>query len=210
MTAAAAKKRCNGPGAAVDLQGVNSTSASEAESWLSRDEEWTHHHQAHIDGWLEGQQAASADADDVRGFAARTLIGIPAKRVVGRTPDEPDREPYTWDEIDAYEVLFQQVVYGGHPFVEAEAYLHFMGEFADYLGQLGVIAGAEHAALVADWEVWSSRVLEVWTQGGWYLRDGTHLPPDGLERRNSGRGKPPEQRTRFGRFRRRTRPVRRR
>lgn len=145
---------------------------------------------------------------DIRRSAARMLVRIPEARGEGWAPGEPDREPYAWDEIDAYEILFCQVVHGGgHG--EPREYLRLIGSFANYLGEVGVIPTAEHAALQAEWALWSKRLVEVWDRDGWYLADGTHLTREELERRDRA-CRPERSGSRFGKFRPRRRPSRRR
>lgn len=183
-----------------------------AETWLALGERWHAQHQHLVDAWVE-QLAGPTPWEpgfDLHRFAARGLLRIPEARDEGRMPGEPEREPFAWDEIDAYEVLFCHVVHGRHPELDPREYLDLMGSFAAFLGTEGVIGLDEHAALQRDWAVWSQRLLQVWAQGGWYLADGTYYSPQGLEKRNrkAPASEVRSEGSRFGKLRRRTRPRR--
>lgn len=168
---------------AVDGGGVKA--ASTTEDWFSRGKRWAEDHQGYVEGWLEQHGGPSASlGHDIRRSAARSLLRIPEARADGRAPGDPDREPYLWDEIDAYEILFCHVVHGGCGLDDAAEFLRLIGSFAAYLGEQGVIGRAEHLALHREWSTWSERLLEVWEDGGWYLADGTYFSPEGLQRRN--------------------------
>ncbi len=192
--------------------GCRVTAASTTEDWFSRSKRWSEDHQAYVEGWLEqhGGPAASL-GHDIRASAAHSLLRIPEARAEGRAPGDPDREPYVWDEIDAYEILFCHVVHGGCGPDDAAEFLRLIGSFAAYLGEQGVIGRAEHLALQDEWPLWSQRLLEVWEEGGWYLADGTSFSREGLERRKQeAAARVCETGSRFGKIRRRTRPARRR
>ena len=187
--------------------------ADTTEDWFSRSARWMEEHQDHVEGWLEQQGAPAVSfGSDARRSATHSLLRIPEARAEGRAPGEPDREPYLWDEIDAYEILFCHVVHGGScgPGEPAE-FLRLIGSFAAYLGEQGVIGPSEHAALHEEWPLWSQRLLEVWEDGGWYLADGTYSSPEHIRERereaarlHRGSG------GRFRKFRQKTRPARRR
>lgn len=185
---------------------------STTEDCFPRGERWTEEHQEHLEGWLQQHGGPAAlPGHDVRRSAARSLLRIPEARAEGRAPGDPDREPYLWDEIDAYEILFCHVVHGGHGLDDPSEFLRLIGSFGAYLGEQGVIGPAEHAALHEEWPVWSLRLLEVWEDGGWYLADGTHFSPEDIAARD--REAAHRERGvggRCGKFRRRTRPARRR
>lgn len=188
------------------------SAASTTEDWFSRGKRWMEEHREYVEGWLEQQHGPAASfGQDLRGSAARSLLRIPEARAEGRAPGDPDREPYLWDEIDAYEILFGHVVHGGCGPDDAAEFLRLIGSFAAYLGEQGVIGRAEHLALHEEWPVWSRRLLEVWEDGGWYLADGTYFSPAYIAerdreaaRRHRGSG------GRFGKFRRKMRAARRR
>jgi hypothetical protein len=139
---------------------------------------WWDEHQVLVEAWIRGEYAAGLDQIDLAEHAASSLIRIPESRAEGHLPGEPIREPYCWDEIDAYEILFQQVVHGVlmEGWDPAE-YVRLIGAFAAYLGERGVIPAAEHARLQEEYGLWAGRLLEVWANHGWYHRDGTHRRP---------------------------------
>jgi len=146
---------------------------------------WTAQHQAEITAWLETQDIADAIEHDTARFAAAALVSVPEMRGVGRVLGEPVREALCWDEIDAYEILFQFVVHGGPMDGWSEAaYLRFMGSFASFLGERGIIPAHEHAKLECEFPIWADRLLEVWHQGGWYERSGRHIAPAELRQRD--------------------------
>jgi len=190
---------------------VNTTTTSE--TWSSRGERWHADHQAFVDAWLELLAASEPPEDDdlmVRDFAASSLLRVPEVRGYIHLLGEPEREPLTWNAIDAYEILFQQIVYGGHPFIEPREYLRLIGSFAAYLGDIGIIPPREHAQLRAEWGVWSERLLQVWEGKGWYERDGTYVPPGEFRRPPLPAARRTRPRARLGPFRRRARSARRR
>lgn len=186
--------------------------ADNTEDWFSRSARWVEEHRDYVEAWLEQQGGpAVMPGHDARRSATHSLLRIPEARAEGRAPGEPDREPYLWDEIDAYEILFCHVVHGGYGPDDPAEFLRLIGSFAAYLGEQGVIGPAEHVALHEQWPVWSQRLLEVWEDGGWYLADGTYFSPEELAARDReaarcGRGSG----GRFGKFRRKMRPARRR
>lgn len=182
-----------------------------AETWLARGERWHCEHRELVDAWVE-QVGGPTPWDlgyDAHRSAARELLRIPEARAEGTVPGEPQREPFVWDELDAYEVLFCHVVHGG-PMGMAEPweYLQLMGSFAAFLGEQGVIGLDEHAALRRDWPVWSQRLVEVWEEGGWYFADGTHRSPEGVDAHNREAADRHANGSRVGKHRRRTRPRR--
>ncbi len=195
---------------AVDRCCVNAEHTTE--DWFSRSARWMEDHQEHVEGWLQQHGGPAAfPGHDIRGFAARSLLRSPEARAEGPAPGEPDREPYLWDEIDAYEILFCHVVHGGHGLDDAAEFLRLMGSFAAYLGEQGVIGPAEHAALHQEWPVWSQRLLEVWEDGGWYLADGTYSSPEDIAQRDRERARLERgSGGRFRKFRRKMRAARRR
>ena len=194
------------------VDGSNVNAVDNTEDWFSRGARWMEEHQDYVDAWLvENGGPAAAAGHDVRRSAARSLLRIPEARAEGPAPGEPDREPYAWCEIDAYEILFCHVVHGGRGLYDAAEYLRLIGSFAAYHGEQGVIGPAEHAALHEEWPLWSKRLLEVWEHGGWYLADGTYSSPEDIARKEEAAAS--RQRVdggRFRKFRRKMRPARRR
>ena len=148
-----------------------SCAAPDATSWWERQRElaaqWT----------TEAEEAGLADRA-LASHAAFCLLLVIEHRAIGYLPGEPIREPDSWSEIDAYEILFQIMGHtGGDPFWEFEDLLRAIGSFADFLGRHGEIGAAEHALLLEEYPVWMERLLEVWDTGCWYERDGTYRPP---------------------------------
>lgn len=151
---------------------------SKTDDYLTQTRRWEAQHDAVVAAWLESQDFVDAIERDTARFAAKALISVTEMRGMGQLPGEPVREPLCWDEIDAYEILFQYVVHGGLMAGWSEvAYLRFMGSFASYLGARGIIPAAEHARLEREFPVWADRLLEVWAHGGWYERCGRHIAP---------------------------------
>ncbi len=153
---------------------------STTEDWFSRGRRWEEEHQAYVEAWLEQQCGNGSEPGyDVGRFAAGCLLRIPEARGEGQAPGIRDREPFAWDAIDAYEILFCHTVHAGFGVFEAEDVLPLMGAFARYLGEQGVIGVVEHTGLQAEWDVWSARLLEVLHDGGWYREDGRRLLLEG-------------------------------
>lgn len=153
------------------------------EDWLSRSRRWHAQHEPHVEAWLEHEGGAPCGPSDPRRTAVWSLLRIPEARGEGRAPGDPVREPYVWDDLDAYEILFCHVVHGGYVDADPKELLRLIGSFAHHLGEAGVIPSREHEALQAEWAQWSQRLLEVWEHGGWYLPDATRLRPEGSGRR---------------------------
>ncbi|MCR9160490.1 MAG: hypothetical protein ACE37F_27730 [Nannocystaceae bacterium] len=168
-------------------------------------------HQPHVDAWIASLGVSEGPGCNIYRSVAGTVLEIPQRRGDGRLPGEPEREPLTWDEIDAFELLFTYVIYGGCPAYDSREYLTLMGSFVEYLGEAGVIPAAEHAALKTQWGPWMERALDVWETGSWYKPDGKRISPEELRRANgeTAARKPRGGGSRFGKFRRRTRSVRR-
>ena len=174
---------------------------------------WEETHQPHVEAWLEREGLMPWSPHGAYHCAVDTLLQVPHWRGMARLPGEPEREPDSWEEIDAHEILFTFLVYGGPAGYDERTLVRLIGSFADYLGEVGVIPPAEHAAIQAEWSAWSEHLLDVWETGCWYERDGTRISPEELQRRNEAamepRVKSKPSGSRFGRFRRRTRSVRR-
>lgn len=129
--------------------------------------------------WMLEVEAAGLAHHELARYAASSLFLVIEHRAIGHVPGEPIREPDSWDEIDAYEILFQVVGLSGgsEPFFDFEDVLRLIGSFADFLGRKGEIGPAEHAKLQEEYPLWKERLLEVWDNGAWYYRDGTYRPP---------------------------------
>jgi len=174
---------------------------------------WEETHQPYAEAWLEREGVPPWSPHGEHHSAVHILLQVPHWRDMGRLLGEPEREPDSWAEIDAHEILFTYLVYGGAAGQDARTLVRLIGSFADYLGEAGVIPPFEHAAIQAEWAAWSERLLDVWETGCWYERDGTRISPEALLRRNQAamepRVKSKPSGSRFGRFRRRTRSARR-
>lgn len=137
--------------------------------------------------WIEFETEApyvEGESWDLR-YAAGALTGAIEMRGMIVLPGEPARDPNSWAGIDAYEVLFQNVVHQGVCVdVGEREHLENIADFADFLGRHGVIPEAEHLALQGEFDLWAERLLHVWKDGGWYDRDGRHLSPAQLDARN--------------------------
>ena len=192
----------------VDGEDVTTSSTTET-ARLS----WERAHLPLVEAWLEREGGVSfGPEEDIRRSAAHSLLMVPQMRAWGRLPNEPVREAFTWDEIDAYEILFGFLVHGGTGGFDAGELLRWIGSFAAYLGEQGVIPAAEHAVLQRDWDVWSERFLDMWELGGWYRPDGTYQSQEELDQKYEQaamRARASRPGSRFGRFRRRRRPSRR-
>lgn len=175
------------------------TPNSKSHDFRTDSHSWKADHDAEVVAWLESLDFVDAIERDTARFAATALISVTEMRGMGHVPGEPVREPLCWDEIDAYEILFQYVVHGGlMAGWSAAAYLQFMGSFASYLGERGIIPAAVHERLEREFPIWAGRLLEVWEHGGWYERSGRHIAPTELHEPDRGLASPKPSRAPTG------------
>jgi len=125
--------------------------------------------------WMREVEAAGEFDHPLASHAASCLLLVVEFRGM---PAESTRDPDSWEGIDAYEILFENVGLGGRNRVwEIEDVLRAVGSFAGFLGRHGEIPVADHARLQVDYPLWMDRLVEVIDTGAWYERDGTYLPP---------------------------------
>ena len=172
---------------------------------------WCAEHQPVMDAWLLRQGIDPMDHGHVRCHAAAMVISVPTFRAESEASVLAQREPFSWADVDAFEVLIGNAALGGCGLLDPADYVAAMGDFAEHLGALGIIPAFEAATLTKDWPVWSARLLDLWEQGGRWLADGTYLDEAELERRRQIRYEAAAKRraqSNFARFRRQhTRPT---
>lgn len=165
------------------------TAAPQAMAW------WERQRRLAVEWMLEEEDAGRLE-HSLASYAASCLLMVVEHRAIGHGPGELVREPSSWKEIDAYEILFESIgVAGGHPFWEVEDVLRAVGWFAAFLGRRGEIGAAEAGRLEREYPVWMERLLEVLDTGAWYERGGGYRAPDvgGV-----GATRAPKRRKRYG------------
>lgn len=138
---------------------------------------WRRRHAPEVMAWLEEEVAQGLDDPEQARFATWLLISVP----VNRTPnidERPDPPPlFTWDGIDAYEILFEHVLHGGG-FIAHWSYefmLPAIRRFAAFLHRRGVIPDELGAALDRDLEALIPKALLATLGCVWWTRDGRML-----------------------------------
>ncbi|MEM6292334.1 MAG: hypothetical protein AAGA54_13755 [Myxococcota bacterium] len=144
---------------------------------------WCAEHQPIIDAWLLTQGIDPMNHDHVRSHAALMVVSVPTFRAESEASQLAAREPFSWAEVDAFEVLIGNAALGGCGLLDPADYVAAMGDFAEHLGALGIIPPAEATALTKDWPIWAARLLDLWEVGGRWLADGTYVDEAELERR---------------------------
>lgn len=180
-------------------------------SFCSPDEQhWWDRHQPYAEAWLESRVRQGEPHWEEAEHAVSTLLTTPVMRGWGRMPDEPERPWLSWEDIDAYEILFEFVIHGGvFGWYNVPAYLEAMRSFAAYLGERGLIARREHEQLQAEWDIWAARLIQVSKERGWYDRDGTRYTEEELREKNAAAVAMPMERHESKRKRTRRRSRRR-
>ena len=138
---------------------------------------WKAHNPAAL-AWLRERIAAGLTEVEQARFAASSLLEVPIVRAWGSTPGIPDRPPYVWDEVDAYEIVFDVFGMGGGVMAgwSTKLVLDELRSFARYLVTHGLIPPEHGAGLDADLDVWIPRLLECFDgHRWWYLRDGRRI-----------------------------------
>ena len=138
---------------------------------------WKVHNPSAV-AWLRARISAGLTEVEQARFAAATLLQVPIVRAWGSTPGVPDRPPYVWDDIDAYEIVFDYFGMSGGVMAgwSTKLVLEELRSFARYLVMHGVIATEHGAGLDADLEQWIPRLLECFDDPRWwYLRDGRRI-----------------------------------
>jgi hypothetical protein len=131
--------------------------------------------------WLAEQVDLGLDDHDAlrhAKFAATTLLDVPPMRAMGDGIGLEGRPPYSWDQIDAYEILFDSLAHGA-PYVGTDLHAVAAGirSFARFLGRHGVLDPEASEALDLDLQVWIPRLVRYVANGVWWNRDGGAHPP---------------------------------
>lgn len=144
---------------------------------------WWRDHGEHLRAWLrerveEGLECAH-EAEEAK-YGATTLLHAIAMRAVGTLSDRTSRPAFSWDEVDAYEILFDFLAHVGvMQGWDEEVVVEGIRSFADYLGRQGVIEGPTHERLQAELELWIPRILDFFDNGTWYTPKGTPMRHSG-------------------------------
>jgi hypothetical protein len=102
----------------------------------------------------------------------------PAMRVLGPMPGLPERLPFSWTDIDAYEVLFDTLACGGlPPGWSPRAIVDAIPRLFEHLAQAGLVEPAIRARMRREFRLWAPRAIEHYEHGVWYERDGTRHRP---------------------------------
>ena len=135
-------------------------------------EQWWRTFQPVVGAWLAEELAGGCDDLSMAKFAAESLLRVPEARAWDGRDTRPE---YDWAEIDAYEVLFENVVHGGtEPLWEDDKLLARLRSFAAYLTREGFIEPVVGASLDRGLEVWIPRLLAHYDDPRlWWGRDGT-------------------------------------
>lgn len=128
--------------------------------------------------WLRVRVAEGLTELEQAKHSAHCLVSTLTARAWGSAPGIPDREPYVWDEIDAYEVLFDNFAQGGGvpEGWSLRVVVQEIRSFAAFLTERGLIPAELGATLDADFAVWIPRVLECFEdRRWWYRRNGRRV-----------------------------------
>lgn len=124
---------------------------------------WWTAHQPIAEEWIREIVRTRGVPVRLAEYAARSVLAVPERRASGLLPDDPQRRPFTWSGIDAHEILFLQAAYdGGYPGHDDATLLELMGEFAAFLGKLGLIPPTDHNHLQRTWSMWAQQLLAQW------------------------------------------------
>ena len=132
--------------------------------------------------WLEEEVEQGLDDPEQAEFAAHLLITIPTERVphIDERPDPPPS--YSWEGIDAYEVLFDHVLHGRLSYHWTYAFmLPAIRRFAAFLHRRGIIPNELGPTLDRDFEALIPKALVAthgcvwWTRAGEMLRNGAKV-----------------------------------
>jgi hypothetical protein len=138
----------------------------EARAW------WATYEPVVVD-WLREQVERGVEDLVQLKYGATTLLGVPDMRAMGCGFDEEPRPAYVWDDIDAYEILFDFLAHGGLPTDwDAELITSSLRSFAAYLVRRGFIEPQAGEQLDRDLELWIPRVLAHFDDGPWWTRTG--------------------------------------
>ena len=143
------------------------------------DAAWWHTHQPIAEAWIHDElEHGHADFQMITD-AARIVLYTPVARGRRENPNEPPRPRLSWAEIDACEILMEHALYlpGGES--DPLLFIDTMGSFVEDLCLDGIIPQPEGDRLADEWALWSERLLESWTTGCVYTREGNVLPMTG-------------------------------
>ncbi len=138
-----------------------------------RSKEWWARFDRFFAPWLrEEVLAARIDDLEVAKYGAGCLVSAPDVRSWGHFPNQT-KEPFTFDEIDGHELLFEGLYYGLLEDMDARAAVYAMRSFAAYLGRRDAIDSAMTVHIVREIDLWSPRFYGYLRGGPWYRPDGT-------------------------------------
>lgn len=123
--------------------------------------------------WLEEEVEQGLEDPEQARYAAGLLISVPAERMphIDERPEPPP--PFTWEGIDAYEILFEYVLHAGH--LDCWSYdflLPAIRRFAAFLHRRGVIPDELGTALDRDFEDLIPKALVASLGCVWWTRNG--------------------------------------
>jgi hypothetical protein len=128
--------------------------------------------------WLRVRVAEGLVEVEQARHSAHCLLTTLTMRAMGSAPGIPDREPYVFDELDAYEVLFDYFGQGGGAVEgwDERLIVEEIRSFAAFLTARGIIEAEHGAVLDADFAVWIPRLLQCFEdERWWYRRDGRRI-----------------------------------
>jgi|GEM_PF-2520635 len=143
------------------------------------EEAWWRGHQSVAVAWIHDEWENGFAPLQMLTDAARVLLYVPVARGRRGNPDEFPRPRFSWAEVDAFEILMEHVVFlpGGE--ANPVLYLNTLGSFVDDLCLGGHIPAREAEALEREWGLWAERLLETWSTGCLYTREGNVVPASG-------------------------------
>lgn len=143
------------------------------------DAAWWHTHQPIAEAWIHDELEHGHASFQMVTDAARIVLYTPVARGRRENPDEPVRPRLSWAEIDACEILMEHALYlpGGES--DPLLFVDTMGSFVEDLCLDGIIPEPEGNRLAEEWALWSERLLESWTTGCIYTRQGNVVPMTG-------------------------------
>lgn len=145
----------------------------------AEDAAWWQTHQPIAEAWIHDELEHGFASFEMVTDAARIVLYTPVARGRRENPHELPRPRLSWAEIDAYEILMDHALYlpGGES--NPVLFLNTMGSFVEDLCLDGIIPEPEGDRLAEEWGLWTERLLETWSTGCLYLRDGNVVPIGG-------------------------------
>ena len=144
---------------------------------------WWGAHEPAVFEWLAEEIEAGLEDPEQAKFAATSLLAVPTDRRPRADP-RVEPPPYSWAEVDAYEILFEHVLLAGLPaYFDFAFVLPAMRRFAAFLRRRGLIPSELGIALDCDLEEWIPRALTAAKGDVWWTREGRMVPGRSSRRR---------------------------